>query len=361
VISGSSMPHVWATWWLGDFCGAIIVVSLALAFTSRSTTPWLRGHLIEAGLVLVTLVVLSVIATRAARDLSFLAFPALVWAGLRFGPRGAAVGIAVSAAFTIWGATDFFGPFPQHLFARRLVDIQLYLAITQASALAVAALASERQRLAESVRASRTRIVVAADEERRRLEHNLHDGAQQRLVALSVTLGRAARNAGDQRDTARSLEGAQAELLAAIEDLRDLVHGVRPAVLRRLGLARAVEAVAARSATAVEIVELPEVRLDETAETTAYYVVLEAVTNAERHACASRIRVSARLTKKDLELEIDDDGVGGATERGELGLQGLRDRVEATGGSFVVETALGRGTRIQAQIPATVVGSGALV
>jgi signal transduction histidine kinase len=362
VISGSSIPHVWATWWLGDFCGAIIVVSLALAFTSRSTTPWLRGHVIEAGLVLVTLVVLSVIAARAARDLSFLAFPALVWAGLRFGPRGAAIAIAVGAAFTIWGATDFFGPFPHHPFAGRLLDIQLYLAITQASALAVAALASERLRLAESVRASRTRIVVAADEERRRLEHNLHDGAQQRLIALSVRLGRAARDARGKPGTAvRSLEDAQSEVLVAIEELRDLVHGVRPAVLRRFGLARAVEGVAARSATAVEIVELPEVRLDETAETTAYYVVLEAVTNAERHAQASRIRVSARFTWKGLELEIDDDGVGGATERGELGLQGLRDRVEATGGSFIVETALGQGTRIQAQIPARVVGSAGLV
>jgi signal transduction histidine kinase len=316
----------------------------------------------EAGLVLVTLVVLSVIAARAARDLSFLAFPALVWAGLRFGPRGAAVAIAVGAAFTIWGATGFFGPFPDHPFAGRLLDIQLYLAITQSSALAVAALASERLRLAESVRASRTRIVVAADEERRRLEHNLHDGAQQRLVALSVRLGRAARDArAEPEAAARSLEGAQAEVMMAIGELRDLVHGVRPAVLRRFGLARAIEGVAARSATAVEIVELPEARLDETAETTAYYVVLEAVTNAERHAHASRIRVSARLNRRDLELEIDDDGVGGATERGELGLQGLRDRVEATGGSFIVETALGQGTRIHAQIPATVVASGGLV
>lgn len=359
VISGSALPHVWATWWLGDLCGAIIVVSLALAVTLRTPKPWLRGHVIEAMLVLITLVVLSWIARQSGHDLSYLAFPALVWAGLRFGPRGAAIAIAVGAAFTIWGATDSFWPFPHRPFPRSLLYIQLYLVITEASALAVAALASERWRLAESVRASRTRIVVAADEERRRLEHNLHDGAQQRLVALSVHLGRAARAARVQRDTAaRSLEGAQAEVLVAIEELRDLVHGIRPAVLGRLGFARAVESVAARSATRVEIDELPEVRLDETAETTAYYVVLEAVTNAERHARASRIRLSARVTPQGLQLEVDDDGVGGASERGELGLQGLRDRVEATGGSFTVDSTP-RGTRIRAEIPATVV-SGSL-
>lgn len=264
--------------------------------------------------------------------------------------------IAVGAAFTIWGATDFFGPFPFRPFPVDLLYVQLYIAVAAASVLAIAALASERQRLAESVYASRSRIVAAADAERRRLEHDLHDGAQQRLIALSVRLHRAARRARDEPETAvSSLEGAQAEVLEAIEELRDVAHGIRPAVLRRLGLARAVEVVAARSATEVEIVELPEVRLDETAETTAYYVLLEAVTNAERHARASRIRVSARLRERCLELEVEDDGVGGASERGELGLQGLRDRVEATSGSFKVDSVDGRGTRIRAQIPASVV------
>jgi signal transduction histidine kinase len=357
VISAASIPHVWATWWLGDFCGAIIVVSLALAATS-SATPRLRGHVFEAMLLIVTLVVLSTIGIQAGHDLSYLAFPALVWAGLRFGPRGATLAIAVASAFTIWGATDFFGSLFERPFPDSLIYIQLYLAVTAASALAVAALASERELLAQNVRASRTRIVVAADEARRRLEHNLHDGAQQRLLALSVRLGRAAREARNEPDTAaRSFEAAQGELLAAIEELRDLVHGIRPALLRRTGLARAVEAAAARSVTRVEILELPEARLNETAETTAYYVVLEAVANAERHARASRIWVTARLARQGLELEVADDGVGGASERDGLGLQGLRDRVEATGGSFSVVSAIGQGTRLRAQIPATAVSS----
>jgi signal transduction histidine kinase len=219
----------------------------------------------------------------------------------------------------------------------------------------VAALAAEREALSRSVQASRKRIVMAADEERRRLERDLHDGAQQSLVALAAHLGLAAGRAQARPETAAaSFESAQAELLVAIDELREFVHGIHPTALRRFGLARAVEIVAARAATPVEIVELPRVRLDETAEATAYYIVLEAVTNAQRYANASSVRVRAYLDNSSLALQVEDDGVGGAVERSDLGLQGLRDRVEATGGTFVVHSAVGRGTRIEARIPTVV-------
>ena len=355
VVAAGSFIHVWRTWWLGDFCGSLIVVSLTLAFTSAPSRPWLRGHGIEAGLLVVTLVVLSTLASHGGQHESYLAFPALIWAALRFGPRGTTLAIALSAAFSIWGATHLFGPFEVQTFNGSLLYIQLYLVVTALSALAVVALAGERDRLAERLRASRMRIVVAADEERRRLERNLHDGAQQRLTALAVRLGQAARRVHADPDTAAtSFDSAQADLLAAIEELRDLVHGIRPAALRQFGLARAVETVAARSATPIEIVALPELLLDETAETTAYFVVLEAVTNAERHAAASRIRIRAHLGGTALDLEVHDDGVGGAFERNGLGLQGLRDRVEATGGRLTVTSKPGNGTCVRAAIPATV-------
>jgi signal transduction histidine kinase len=144
----------------------------------------------------------------------------------------------------------------------------------------------------------------------------------------------------------------------AIDELRELVHGIRPAGLRRFGLARAVELVAARSPTPIDLVELPEQRLDETAEATAYYVVLEALTNAQRYAHASTIRVSVRMSSRTLLLDIEDDGVGGAVEHDDLGLQGLRDRVEAIGGTFGIESHLGTGTHVMADIPATVVAGG---
>ena len=194
--------------------------------------------------------------------------------------------------------------------------------------------------------------MLAADDERRRLERNLHDGAQGRLVALAARLGLAAHEAREAPETATSsIETAHAELLVAIDELRELVQGIQPAALRQFGLASAVEDIAARSVTPIELVELPRVRLDETTEATAFYLIREAVTNAERHADASLVRVRAHLSAASLTVEVQDDGVGGAFERNDRGLQGLRDRVEATGGTFELDSEPGCGTRITADIP----------
>ena len=133
-------------------------------------------------------------------------------------------------------------------------------------------------------------------------------------------------------EAASSIETAHAELLVAIDELRELVQGIQPAALRQFGLASAVEDIAAKSVTPIELVELPRVRLDETTEATAFYLIREAVTNAERHAHASTIRVRAHLGAARLTVEVRDDGAGGAFERNDRGLQGLRDRVEATVG-----------------------------
>ncbi len=353
VISAGALASVWRTWWLGDLCGALIVLPLALAWLTPSPRPWLRGRAIELTLLLVAVAGLSGIAISEGHHLSYLAFPAVIWVALRFGPRGATLAIVIGAAMMMWGTTHYLGPFAWHSLTTSLLDVQLYLVITSVSALAVAALAAEREVLSDRVRASRTRIVVAADEERRRLERDLHDGAQQRLVALAARLGLAARNADKAPPTAASLDATQAEILAALEELRELVHGIRPAALRQFGLARAVEGVAARSTTPVELAELSEVRVDDIAEATAYYVVLEGVANAQRHAHASMITIRSRLSGSTLLIEVQDDGVGGATEQDHLGLQGLRDRVEATGGEFAVDSEAGCGTLIRAAIPAT--------
>jgi signal transduction histidine kinase len=356
VIPPGSFLRVARTWWLGDFCGAAIVLPLVLAFSTPTSHPWLRGHFVEAWLLLATLVGLSTVAAQVGGPATYLAFPVLIWAGFRFGPRGATVAIAISAAFTIWGTTNFLGPFMINggESGESIPATQIYLAVAALGTLAVAALASEREQLATSVRASRTRIVLAADDERRRLERNLHDGAQGRLVALAARLGLAANEARDAPETAAgSFQTAHDELLVAIDELRELVQGIQPAALRQFGLASTVEDIAARSMTPIELVELPRVRLDETTEATAFYVIREAVTNAERHAHASAIRVRAHLSASSLTVEVRDDGVGGAFERNDRGLQGLRDRVEATGGAFEMVSEPGRGTRIRAKIPRT--------
>jgi signal transduction histidine kinase len=355
VVGAGSLFHLWRTWWLGDFCGAIIVVPLAIAWLPPPARPWFRGHLLEVLLMLATLVVVSTIAVQVDHSLSYLAFVALIWAGLRFGVRGATLAVAIGAAFTIWGTTQSSGAFAFLALNRSVVDIQLYLAVAAITALSVATLARERERLAESVSESRMRVVVAADTERRRLERDLHDGAQQRLTALSAHLGMASRElSGGSASAGEALRAAQMELDGAIDELRDLVHGIHPPVLRRFGLARAIEVAAARATIPIELVALPEVRLDEVAETSAYFVVLEALNNAQRYAGAHVIQVRLQLHGARLVTEVADDGVGGATELDALGLQGLRDRVEAIGGAFHIQSEPGAGTRVTAAIPARV-------
>jgi signal transduction histidine kinase len=358
-ISGESLAHVWRTWWLGDFCGAVIVLPLALAWFPPPRRSWVVAHALEMALLLGSVVALSIYALHDGHHLSYLAFPALVWVAVRLGPRGATLAVTASAGVMIWGTTHYHGPFAVHSINSSLLEIQLYLAVSAVSALALAALAREREALAENVRESRTRIVVAADAERRRLERNLHDGAQGRLLALVARLTLARDEARTRpRAAVVAIESAQAEVLTAIDELRDLVRGVRPVALRRLGLARAVEELAARSPMPIELVALPEGRFDETAEDTAYYVVLEAVANAQRHAHATEVTVRARHEASSLAVEVQDDGVGGAVELAERGLQGLRDRVEATGGRFSVESLPDRGTRVAAAIPVRPAGAG---
>jgi signal transduction histidine kinase len=188
-------------------------------------------------------------------------------------------------------------------------------------------------------------LIDTADFERRRIERNLHDGAQQRLTALYVRLGMAGGEA--------ALDEVRSELSLAIDELRETAHGIQPRVLTESGLAGAMALVATRSPVPIEVLDAPPSRLDAAAETTAYYVFAEAVTNAQKHARASAIQVRAYERDGFLHVEVSDDGAGGASAAAGSGLQGLRDRVEALGGRFGLVSSAGRGTTVTAAIPAT--------
>ncbi|HEY4347433.1 MAG TPA: sensor histidine kinase [Gaiellaceae bacterium] len=219
-------------------------------------------------------------------------------------------------------------------------------------ALENARLQAETQRQLVEVRESRIRIVTAADEERRRIERDLHDGAQQRLVALALELRTAQRRLGDDPDPEleRLLSSSVAELQAAVGDLRELARGVHPAVLTEEGLAAALETLADRMPFPVAI-EADEGRLPGPVEAAAYFVVCESLANVVKHAEATSASVRAVRRGGMLELEIADDGVGGASVEGGSGLDGLRDRVDAVGGRLRIESTPGAGTRIVAEIP----------
>ncbi len=221
-----------------------------------------------------------------------------------------------------------------------------------ASIAAAAGLAMRGERLEAALRRSRKRIVEAGLAERRRLERNLHDGAQQRLVALSLTL-RIAQNqiAKDPAKAEAMVAGAQEELTRALEELRELARGIHPAVLSDRGLGPAVEALAVRSPLPVKVVEVPGERLPEPVEAAAYFVIAEALTNVAKYANANAATVAVRRINGHAHVEVRDDGVGGADPGRGSGLRGLADRVGALDGSLALDSPPGSGTTLRAEIP----------
>ncbi len=225
---------------------------------------------------------------------------------------------------------------------------------------AAARLALHNARLQADVRAqlgkvqeSRRRIVTAGDDQRRRIERDLHDGAQQRLVALALELRLAQRELGATIDPQleRILAGAVDELQLAVEELRELARGVHPAVLTEEGLAGALESLAGRTPFPVQIESAPDDRLPPEIEAAAYFVACEAIANAVKHSHATTIRVNANRRNGRFVIEVEDDGIGGARENGGSGLRGLVDRVEAHGGTLQIESEPGQGTRVVGELP----------
>ena len=208
--------------------------------------------------------------------------------------------------------------------------------------------AEVRSQLAE-VRASRGRIVAAGDAERRRIEGDLHDGAQQRLVTLSVALGLEA--ARLDPEAAAPLLRAQDEVEAAIGELRELARGIHPTLLRDEGLQAGVEALARRVPLPVEVRGAVGGRLPDPVELAAYFVVAEALTNAVKHASASRVSVALEQQSGLLRVTVEDDGCGGARVTAGSGLAGLRDRLEALDATLAVDSRPGHGTTIRAELP----------
>jgi signal transduction histidine kinase len=353
VVGGDALQRVWRTWWLGDAAGGLVVVPLVLAWQHPPPREWWRGRAPEASLVLVAVVASSALAFHSHRPLTYLVFPALIWAGLRFTQRGATAAVAIVVGFVTWNTSHFLGPFAFQTISQSVLDTQLFIAVAALSTLLLAAVVSEREAFAAGLSDSRARLVEAGDVERQRLQHNLHDGAQQRLTALAFRLQLDADRAREAPDQAAELfREAEVELSLAIDDLRELARGIHPRVLTRDGLARAIESLAARATVPVELRALPAERLAAGTEATAYYVVAEAITNAQKHADASAVQVRALVIRGELRVEVSDDGVGGAVESAGRGLRGLRDRVEASGGKFALDSVEGRGTGIAAAIPA---------
>ncbi len=205
----------------------------------------------------------------------------------------------------------------------------------------------------DDLRSARERIIAAADDERRRIQRDLHDGAQQRLVSLALILSLAeARMATDPEAATKLIGQARAEAQQAIDELRELAGGIHPAVLSDHGLGPALEALAARAPVPVRVTcTLGGTPLRPPVEAAAYFVTSEALANVAKYAQASEASVEVSLDDGRLHLRIDDDGIGGADPAKGSGLNGLRDRIDALDGKLEVESPPGAGTTLRAEIP----------
>jgi signal transduction histidine kinase len=317
----------------------------------RRLLDWMRsrGCWLELAYALVALPLLGWLGGLLAfcawgGGLAFLSFPAWGWAAAGAGNvLGAEIGFAASALLHVAAGVALLLAAPW--LTRGIAAVQVAMARLLLEP-------SDRERLAARVdmlEQTRAGMVAAADAERRRIERDLHDGAQQRLVALAMTLGRA--KAAEDPDAARELlDEAHRESKEALVELRNLARGIHPAVLTDRGLDAAVSALAARCPTPVAVdVDLPR-RAAPAVEAIAYFVVAEALTNVAKHAHATRARLELKVEGDGLVIEVSDNGRGGARATGS-GLTGLRDRVRAVDGTSMTVSPPGEGTTLRVELP----------
>ena len=230
---------------------------------------------------------------------------------------------------------------------------ELLDAVTAAAAIAIenGRLNVELRSRLEELRGSRLRVLAAGQKERKRLERNLHDGAQQRLVALSLELGLLEDELGVYPGAAGRLDRARQQVAVSLEELRELGSGIHPAVVTGHGLAVALEELAARAPVPVRLAVSVDGRLPEPLEVAVYYLASESLANVGKHAQASSATIEVSRENGNVLVEVIDDGIGGADAEAGSGLRGLADRVEALGGRLRVWSPHGGGTRVRAEIP----------
>ena len=296
---------------------------------------------------------------RSARIDDFSAATDPIGVAAREAGYKSAVGSPIVVEGRLWGvisAASTDGPMPGGSEAR-LASFTELVATAIANAESSAELAASRRRIVAASRrrivaASRRRIVAASDETRRRIERDLHDGTQQRLVSLGLAVRAVEANLPPDREELRDeLSRVAMGLTNAVEDLQEISRGIHPAILSKGGLAPALEGLAHRSPIPVNLELKADARLPESIEVAAYYVASDALANAAKHAQASRIEISLASRDGSLVLSIRDDGVGGADRGRGSGLVGLQDRVEALGGTIKIDSSAGSGTCVAVTLP----------
>jgi signal transduction histidine kinase len=368
VIHLSGVPTFWRTWLLGDTAGAMIVLPLILTWAADPRTAWRRMRTPE-GIVLVALVaVLACVAVLSDAPLTYLTFPALIWAAFRFGPPGVTLCTAVTAGITIGITADRVGAFYRQPIDNRTLSTQLYVLVAALTSLFLSAVIAERRRSAEQLAESKRREQERALEERRRIARELHDSVSQALFS-SVLHTRAAQKAldgegaGDDR-LRKSLRTIDELTRRAQSEMRRFIFEWGPEGIGD-GLVTAFRRHAASlEGSPVRVrVDGPSEPLPLTRATEAqlFGIAREALANVLKHAHASAADVRIRATPVDVVLEITDDGRGfdpDVSHNGHFGLESMRSRADEIGAEFHISSDLGRGTVVRVETPAEVTRNG---
>jgi signal transduction histidine kinase len=363
VIGASEIPKFWRTWWLGDTAGGLVVVPLMLAWAPDPAAAWRRVRSWEGAFLVTFVTAFAFVSVSASGPATYMVFPALIWAALRFGPPGATVAIAITALVVIGVTAHQSGAFFSQPIDHRTLSTQVYIVIGALTTLLLTALVAERERSAEALAEAERREGERAIEERHRIARDLHDSVSQALFSTVLhtrTAEKALENdrtdsSGQVRQSLKAIthltKAAQAEMRAFIYELR------REAVEPGLVAALAEQASTLSGPTGLTIdVEGPDAPLgvDSRTEEELFAIGREALANVAKHAGARSATVRVEALAEGVLLEVADDGRGFDARRnrpGHYGLESMRSRAAELGGDLTVVSILGTGTVVRVEVP----------
>jgi signal transduction histidine kinase len=363
VIGQEDALTFWRTWWLGDTSGGLVVLPLMLAWASEPTAAMRRVLTWQGGLVLVVVTALSVIGISTDEPVTYMIFPALIWAAFLFGPPGATLAIAVAALMAIGLTANEVGPFYKQPIDHRTLSTQAYIAVAALTTLLLSAVVSERAKSAAELAEAKRHEGERADQERHRIARDLHDSVSQALFSTTLHTRTAQK---EVRRGGGSLEGALGRALSAIAELTKSAQSEVRTLVYELGrgspedglvpaLTRHAAKLSDRDGLSIEV-SGPDGRLDlpSSAEHQLFGIVREALANVVKHAHASKAWVMVEARDGRVLVEIRDDGHGfdpSASHPGHFGLESMESRAGELGGLLTISSVLGRGTVVQVDAP----------
>jgi signal transduction histidine kinase len=364
VIEVSETEVFWRSWWLGGVAGGLVVVPLALAWAHARASVWSR-RAAEGAVMLAALAGLSEIAFSADQPLTYIVFPAFIWAALRLGPQGATLAVAVAAVIAVLATSHEAGPFVEHSPTDSALNLQLYIIFAALTTCCLAAIVSERRRAALELAESQRREGERAALERQRIARDLHDSVSQSLFSTTLHVRTAQRALELEELDASGPVGEQLSEIGqltrgALAEMRALIFELQPDALAEEGLVAALtkhaSALSAREGLVIEV-DGPDDRLPlgPGVEQQLYRLGQEALANVVKHARASSATVRIAAEDDTVSIAVSDDGRGfdpAAVGREHFGLRSMRGRVADLGGRLEVTSALGRGTVLRVEIPA---------